>query len=87
MSIKKIAFGVAAAALALGTLAVPVFASSVPSNFPGNNGISCNAWHGAPGGFGPNSPYYFVRTDTDFGQEQGVITGQNNSGFSASCNK
>ncbi len=83
---KKFLIGAATAGLLLAS-AAGAFASSVPANFPGDNGISCNAWHGAPGGFGPNSPYYFVRTDTDFGQEQGVITGQNNSGFSASCNK
>ena len=87
MNIKKILIGTAAGALMLGATIVPAFASTVPVNFPGNTGISCDAWHGAPGGFGPDSPYYFVRTDTDFGQEQGVITGQNNSGFSASCNQ
>lgn len=87
MNIKNIAIAGAAAAVIFSNLASVAFASTIPSNFPGDNGISCNAWHGAPGGFGPNSPYYFVRTDTDFGQEQGVITGQNNSGFSASCNQ
>ena len=77
----------AAGAALLASCALPAFASTVPTNFPGNTGTSCNAWHGAPGGFGPDSPYYFVRTDTDFGQEQGVITGQNNAGYSVYCNQ
>ena len=86
---------IAVAVIALGAsvaLATPAFASTVPSNFPGNNGISCNAWHGAPGGFGPDSPYYTVAGPQDgygglaMGQAQGVNTGQGNSGFSASCN-
>lgn len=82
------------ALVALGMLAVPAIASAstIPSNFPGNNGTSCNAWHGAPGGFGPDSPYYTVSGPqgglggSTFGQDQGVITGQNNSGYSAYCN-
>jgi hypothetical protein len=55
-------------------------------------GISCDAWHGAPGGFGPDSPNYTVAAPQGgygglaMGQAQGVNTGQNNSGFSASCN-
>ena len=86
---------IAVAVIALGSsvaLATPAFASTIPSNFPGDNGISCNAWHGAPGGFGPDSPYYTVAGPQGgvggqiFGQKQGVITGQNNSGYSASCN-
>ncbi len=73
--------------------AVPALALQIPSNFPGNNGISCNAWHGAPGGFGPASPYYTVSGPQGgiggqtFGQAQGVITGQNNSGYAAYCNQ
>ena len=73
-------------------VAVPAFASSVPGNFPGNNGISCNAWHGAPGGFGPTSPYYTVSGPQGglggytFGQAQPGSTGGNNSGYSAYCN-
>ena len=103
MSIKNIAFGAAAGAFMFGSLAIPAFASTVPSNFPGNNGI-CNAWHGAPGGLGVNGPYYWVQNEVgdnnplpngtiapsggaNFGQEQGVITGQNNSGLSATCNQ
>ncbi|HET9082516.1 MAG TPA: hypothetical protein VFO01_18620 [Trebonia sp.] len=82
------------ALVALGMLAVPTIASAstIPSNFPGDNGTSCNAWHGAPGGFGPDSPYYTVSGPQGglggyiFGQAQGVITGQNNSNFSANCN-
>lgn len=68
-------------------------ASVVPTNFPGNNDTSCNAWHGAPGGFGPSSPFYTVSGPQGgiggytFGQAQGVITGQNNSGYSAYCNQ
>jgi hypothetical protein len=86
---------IAAAGLAaLGVLALPAMASAstIPSNFPGDNGISCNAWHGAPGGFGPGSPYYTVPGPQGgiggytFGQAQGVITGQVNSGFAAYCN-
>ena len=40
----------AAGMLTLAALAVPVAASAstVPANFPGDNGISCDAWHGAP---------------------------------------
>lgn len=80
--------------IALGSLAVPgvASASTIPSNFPGDNGTSCNAWHGAPGGFGPASPYYVVSGPQggiggyDFGQKQGVVTGMNNSGYSAYCN-
>jgi hypothetical protein len=87
MNIKKLAIAGATSAIIFSSLAGMAFASTVPANFPGDTGTSCNAWHGAPGGFGPDSPYYFVRTDTDFGQEQGVITGQNNSEFSASCNQ
>lgn len=67
-------------AIALG--ASSAGASTIPTNFPGDNPSSpaaCNAWHGAPGGLGVNSPYYWVRTDPGFGQEQGVITGQNNA--------
>ena len=90
MNLKKIIVALAmASAVAVPSIALGASsagASSIPTNFPGNTGTSCNAWHGAPGGFGPNSPYYFVRTDADFGQEQGVITGQNNSSYSATCN-
>ncbi len=79
---------------ALGLLAIPAAASAstIPSNFPGNTGTSCNAWHGAPGGFGPDSPYETVSGaqggigGSTFGQDQGVITGQANSGYAASCN-
>lgn len=89
-SVKVVAvtFGVSAAL----SLAAPAFASTIPSNFPGDNGTSCNAWHGAPGGFGPDSPYYIVAAPQGgvggqtFGQAQGVNTGQNNSGYSADCN-
>lgn len=86
---------IAVAVIALGAsvaLATPAFASTIPPNFPGNNGISCDASHGAPGGLGPDSPYYTVAAPQGgyggraMGQAQGVITGQNNSGFSASCN-
>lgn len=83
-----------ASLFALSALVLPAVASarSVPANFPGDNGTSCNAWHGAPGGFGPDSPYYTVSGPQGgyggytFGQAQGVNTGQNNSGFAASCN-
>lgn len=83
-----VAFGVTAAL----SLTVPAFASTIPANFPGDKGTSCNAWHGAPGGFGPDSPYYTVAGPQGgiggqtFGQKQGVNTGENNSGYSASCN-
>ena len=103
MNIKQLAMAGAASALIFSSLAGAAFASTVPTNFPGNTGTSCNAWHGAPGGFGPNSPYYtFVNSNAnpapnvypsddatgyDFGQEQGVITGQNNSGYAAYCNQ
>lgn len=50
-------------------------ASTIPSNFPG----TCESWHGAPGGLGVSSPYYFVRTDPDFGLEQGPTTTGNNN--------
>ncbi len=100
----KYLIGAAAGAFMLGSLAIPVFASSIPANFPGDNGISCNSWHGAPGGLGVNSPYYWVQDEAsdgnplpngtvtpsggaNFGQEQGVVTGQINSGLSASCNQ
>jgi hypothetical protein len=83
---KRIIFTLTAVAALVGGAATVASASTVPANFPGNNGISCDAWHGAPGGLGINSPYYWVRSDPGFGQEQGVITGQNNSGFSAACN-
>jgi hypothetical protein len=88
VKVAAVAFGASAA---LG-LATPAFASTIPSNFPGDTGISCNAWHGAPGGFGPESPYYTVAEPQGgvggytFGQRQGEITGQNNSGASVACN-
>ncbi|SRR6266404_6985836 len=86
-NLKKYIIGAAASVIMVAGAAIPAFATSIPSNFPGDNGTSCNAWHGAPGGLGINSPYYWVRNDPGFGQEQGVITGQTNSGFSASCNQ
>jgi len=83
-------------------LALPfaAHATNVPSNFPSN----CDAGHGAPGGLGKNSPYYWVQDEStdgntlpngnvapsggaNFGQEQGINTGQNNSGASATCNQ
>lgn len=71
------------AAVIAGTFTtVPAFAATVPVNFPS----TCDAGHGAPGGLGKFSPYYFVRDDPGFGQEQGRVTGLGNSGFSASCN-
>lgn len=82
MAVPAIAFGASSAG-----------ASVIPTNFPGDNGTSCNAWHGAPGGFGPNSPFYTVSGPQGglggyvFGQDQGVITGQNNSGYSVYCNQ
>lgn len=95
VKIKRVLVGaiaaVAAAALTLG-LSAPAFASTIPAHFPGDNGISCNAWHGAPGGFGPDSPYYTVSGPQgglggyNFGQAQGVNTGQNNSNYAANCN-
>ena len=95
MSIKRtIAAVVLASAVAVPVVALSAAAgaSVVPANFPGNNGISCNAWHGAPGGFGPDSPFYTVAGPQGglggyaFGQAQGVTTGQNNSNYSAGCN-
>lgn len=79
---------------AVGALAVPTAASAseVPPNFPGDTGTSCNAWHGAPGGFGPDSPYYTVAAPQDgvggydFGQRQGVNTGERNANYAESCN-
>lgn len=78
----------------LGALALPAVASAstVPANFPGNNGTSCNAWHGAPGGFGPDSPYWALAQSPNvavdqysgyqFGQDQGsTTTGLNNATF------
>ena len=85
--------GAAAAMVITIGFSAPAFATSIPANFPGNNGTSCNAWHGAPGGFGPDSPYYTVSGPQGgiggytFGQAQGVITGQNNSGYAAGCNQ
>lgn len=90
--IKKLTISLGLGGAMVAGFAVPAFASSINSNFPGNNGTSCNAWHGAPGGFGPSSPYYTVAGPQGgmggqtFGQAQGVVTGQNNSGYSASCN-
>ncbi|TAN20316.1 MAG: hypothetical protein EPN30_10605 [Actinomycetota bacterium] len=93
---KRVLFGILGAVAPI-TLTIafsaPAFAASVPANFPGNNGTSCNAWHGAPGGFGPDSPFYTVSGPQGglggytFGQAQGVITGQNNSNYAAYCNK
>lgn len=93
---KSIVLGILGAVLAIMVtigLSAPAFAASIPSNFPGNNGTSCNAWHGAPGGFGPNSPYFTVSGPQGgyggytFGQAQGIVTGQNNSAYSAYCNQ
>jgi hypothetical protein len=96
MNIKKLALAGVAAAFFLTSFAGVAFASSIPGNFPGDNGISCDAWHGAPGGFGPDSPYYTVAqspnvtalqfTGLELGQAQGVGTGQGNAAFSALCN-
>lgn len=86
--VAAVAFGASAAV----GLAAPAFATTTPANFPGDNGTSCNAWHGAPGGFGPESPYYTVAGPQggvgglEFGQRQGVNTGENNSAYSAACN-
>lgn len=88
IKLAAVAFGASTAL----SLATPAFASTIPSNFPGDTGTSCNAWHGAPGGFGPDSPYFTVAAPQDgfggqtFGERQGVITGENNSGYSAACN-
>lgn len=80
---------------ALGAVALPAAsasASTIPPNFPGDTGTSCDASHGAPGGFGPDSPYYIVAGPQGgyggytFGTAQGVNTGENNSTFAASCN-
>ena len=90
--IKRYAISLVVSLGLVAGFAAPAFASTVNSNFPGNTGTSCNAWHGAPGGFGPNSPYYTVSGPQGgyggytFGQAQGVITGQNNSNYSTYCN-
>lgn len=85
--------GTAGIILTLGAGAGMASASQIPPNFP--YATSCNSAHGAPGGFGPGSPNGSVAGGTEgvpgaphnsFGQEQGVGTGQNNSGFSESCN-
>jgi hypothetical protein len=53
---------------------------------------SCDSGHGAPGGFGPDSPYYTISAPHGgiggqaFGARQGEGTGDNNSGYSAYCN-
>jgi len=95
LTTKRVALGILGAAASIVItigLSTPAFATSTPTNFPGNNGTSCNAWHGAPGGFGPDSPYYTVSGPQGgiggytFGQAQGRITGQNNSGYAAWCN-
>jgi hypothetical protein len=73
-------------------------ANVVPANFPS----TCDAGHGAPGGLG-RAYIQAEGTDNDgstlphgtpppsggasFGQEQGVNTGQTNSGASAFCNQ
>lgn len=82
---------VAVPAIVLGTSSAG--ASGYATNFPGNNGTSCNAWHGAPGGFGPDSSYYTVSGAMPggiggytFGRAQYGSTGANNSGYSAYCN-
>jgi Spy/CpxP family protein refolding chaperone len=81
MKIKRIIVAMAMAS----AVAVPAIALGASSASAAGS-TSCDAGHGAPGGLGRNSPYYWVRNDPGFGQEQGVITGQTNSGFSASCN-
>lgn len=85
---KKFLAGAAATAVMLSSFAGVAFASEIPENFPGDNGISCNAWHGAPGGFGPESPYstlppYF--SDDVLGSARGGLTGENNSNYSEYC--
>ena len=96
MKIKRIivamvmASAVAVPAIALG--ASGAGASTIPGNFPGDTGTSCNAWHGAPGGFGPSSPYYTVSGAQGgiggytFGQAQYGYTGDNNADYAAACN-
>lgn len=86
MKIRRLIVAAAtAAAVALPAIALGASsagAAGYTTNFPGNNTSSpaaCNAWHGAPGGLGVNSPYYWVRNDPGFGQEQGVVTGQDNA--------
>jgi hypothetical protein len=92
---RKFIYAAVAAAAVLGGVLLSTGAASaagVPANFPGNNGTSCDAWHGAPGGFGPNSPYYTVAGPQGgvggytFGQRQGENTGDSNSSYSAACN-
>lgn len=76
-----------AAALALAFTGIGVTAATA-SAAPSCDGAS----HGAPGGFGPNSPYYTIPAGQDgigghyFGQAQGRITGENNSAAAAACN-
>lgn len=49
---------------------------------------TCDAGHGAPGGFGPGSANYYFGPlgDPGFGQEQGRVTGLANSDYAAACN-
>ena len=97
MKIKRIIVAMAmASAVVVPTIALGASsagAAGYTTNFPGNTGTSCNAWHGAPGGFGPNSPYYTVSGAQPggiggytFGQAQIGSTGDNNSGYAAYCN-
>lgn len=80
------AAGAAAAAVTLLGVSGGAASAATPNPNFGNSGASCDSGHGAPGGLGVRSPYYWVRSDPGFGQEQGEGTGDSNSGYSASCN-
>ncbi|HUV58369.1 MAG TPA: hypothetical protein VMV96_06170 [Acidimicrobiales bacterium] len=88
MKIKRIIVAMAMAS----AVVVPAIALGASSASAAGS-TSCDAGHGAPGGFGPNSPYFIVPGPWGgyggyaMGQAQGVNTGQGNSSYSATCNQ
>ena len=83
---RLLIIGVAALALAIPTGALANNNNGVIAAQDAVSAANCNAWHGAPGGLGAQSPYYFVKDYIPFGSYQGVQTGDNNSDFAAACN-
>jgi hypothetical protein len=81
--ISAVTLGISGLGMAV---AIPALSHAAPSD--------CGSAHGAPGGFGPGSPWGFIVPAPQggvgghtFGQAQGVETGQYNSGLSVICNQ
>lgn len=90
---KKYVIGAISTIIMAGGMALPAMAAGPGNGPPPATPNSCDAGHGAPGGYGPDSPYWVVPGPQGgvggyrMGQAQGVVTGQWNSDYSASCNQ